>query len=74
MALSMLEDIKQQKVDQYVIERDDLDLIKVIETLQKDANDDLADLKVVEIPSDIEWKICDYDGIEWVAEKHRTWG
>ena len=70
----MLEDIKKQEVDQYVIERDDLDLIKVIETLQKESNDDLAELKIVEIPSDIEWEICDYDGIEWVAEKHRTWG
>lgn len=31
-------------------------------------------LVVVEIPDDVEWEINDYDGIEWVAEKHRVWG
>jgi len=29
--------------------------------------------KVVEIPDDIEFVIEEYDGIEWVAEKHRVW-
>jgi hypothetical protein len=28
---------------------------------------------VVEIPDGIEWSIQEYDGLEWVAEKHRTW-
>ena len=32
-----------------------------------------SDLKVVEIPDDVEWQIDEYDGNEWVAEKHRTW-
>ena len=32
-----------------------------------------ANLKMVEIPDDVEWEIADYDGKEWVAEKHRTW-
>lgn len=30
-------------------------------------------LSIVEIPSDVEWQIEQYDGSEWVAEKHRTW-
>ena len=33
-------------------------------------------LKIVEIPDDVPedgWTIQDYDGKEWVAEKHRTW-
>ena len=30
-------------------------------------------LKIVEIPDDIEWTIQNEDGIEWIAEKHRTW-
>jgi len=30
-------------------------------------------LKVVEIPDDVEWRIHDYDGAEHVYEKHRTW-
>jgi len=30
-------------------------------------------LKVVEIPDDVEWNVQEYDGNEWVAEKHRIW-
>ena len=32
-----------------------------------------ANHKIVEIPADVEWQIQEYDGMEWVAEKHRTW-
>jgi len=32
-----------------------------------------AILKVVEIPELVAWHIQDYDGLEWVAENHRTW-
>jgi len=53
--------------------RDDPVLIQIIEDLGKDANGCSSDLKIVEIPSDVEWEIRDYDGLEWVAEKHRTW-
>jgi len=30
-------------------------------------------LKIVDIPDGVEWEIEEYDGMEWVAEKHRTW-
>ena len=30
-------------------------------------------LKIVEIPDDVEWFIDDYDGIETIHERHRTW-
>lgn len=33
----------------------------------------LSRFAVVEIPDDVEWVIQDYDGVEWVAEVHRTW-
>jgi hypothetical protein len=33
----------------------------------------VPDLAIVEIPDDVEWVINDYDGNEWVAEKHRRW-
>lgn len=26
-----------------------------------------------DIPDDVEWEIEEYDGLEWVSEKHRTW-
>ena len=55
------------------IPRDDSDLIVIVEKLKEKANGRFAELKVVEIPDDIEWEIEEYDGAEWVAEKHRTW-
>ncbi len=54
-------------------ERDDEKLIQVIEELGENANGYCARLKIVEIPTDIEWEIEEYDGSEWVAEKHQTW-
>ena len=33
----------------------------------------LASLKLVDIPDDVEWEIDEYDGTEWVSEKHRMW-
>jgi hypothetical protein len=32
-----------------------------------------ACLKVVEIPDGVEWELNDYDGMEHIAEVHRTW-
>ncbi len=55
------------------VARDDPYLIKVVKELGMAANGAHANLKIVEIPGDIEWLIQEYDGAEWVAEKHRTW-
>ena len=38
-----------------------------------EANGNYAKLKIVEVPYGVEWTIAEYDGYEWVAEKHRTW-
>ncbi len=54
------------------IERDDPNLIKVVEQLDS-ANDRYSALHIVEIPEGIEWRIENYDGVEWISEKHRTW-
>lgn len=54
-------------------ERADPDLIAVIEELGDEANEDCAKLTIIEIPDDVNWEIVEYDGIEYVAEKHRTW-
>jgi hypothetical protein len=53
--------------------RADPHLISVVEEMGAEANGFLAELKVVEIPDDIEWSIGEYDGVEWVDEKHRSW-
>lgn len=55
------------------IRRDDIFLVQVVEALKDEANGKWCQLKIVEIPSHIEWSIQEYDGAEWVAEKHRTW-
>lgn len=55
------------------LRRDDRDLVKVVEEMQKKACGNWSKLKVVEVPDDVEWEIQEYDGWEWVAEKHRTW-
>lgn len=54
-------------------ERTDPKLIECVETLGEEANGWAARLMVVEIPDDIEWEISDYDGIETIHEKHRSW-
>lgn len=55
------------------IERNDPALVEVIEQLGDLANTRYTRLKVVEVPDDIKWEIKDYDGMEWIAEQHRTW-
>jgi hypothetical protein len=55
------------------VERDDPYLVKVVQQLGSKANGRHSDLKVVEIPADVDWIIEEYDGAEWIAEKHRTW-
>ena len=53
--------------------RTDPKLVECVETLGDIANGWLAELKVVEIPDDVEWYIDEYDGIECIAEAHRIW-
>lgn len=60
-------------VDDYMIVRNSRVLVEVVEQLGESANGKFAELKVVEIPDDVQWTIEEYDGAEWVAEKHRTW-
>jgi hypothetical protein len=55
------------------IQRDDPVLVQVVEQLGEEANCRFSKLKVVEIPSDVQWEIAEYAGNEWVSEKHRTW-
>jgi hypothetical protein len=56
------------------IPRDDPDLIAIIEELGEAANSGVSELKIIEIPDGTEYTIEEYDGIEHIAEVHRTWG
>lgn len=56
------------------IERDNKFLVEVVEGLGKRASGLHAKLKIVEIPDDVEeWVINEYDGLESISEKHRSW-
>lgn len=59
------------------VKRDDPFLLQVVDTLGlKAASGSFSALGFAEIPDDVpddNWIIQEYDGIEWVAEKHRTW-
>lgn len=48
-------------------------LLKTIEALRENANGTYAKLKIVEIPDEVEFTIEEYDGLEHIAEQHRTW-
>ncbi len=48
-------------------------LIQVVEELGRAASSGYAGLEIVDIPDDVEWHIHYYDGLEHVAENHRTW-
>lgn len=54
--------------------RDDPYLISVICALGDAANDKYSQLKIVEIPDDVEWAIQSADnGVEWITEVSRNW-
>ena len=48
-------------------------LIEAVSKLKDKANGLYSELKIVEIPDDIEWQVFAINGEEWIAEKHRTW-
>lgn len=56
------------------IPRDDPALLALFEKMGQDAASPMAHFQLVEIPDDVEWQIEEYDGAEWVAEQHLTWG
>lgn len=68
------EDLHYLSIHHFTDNRSDSDLVSVVEELGSAANGDHAKLVIVEIPDDVKWHISEYDGMEWVAENHRTWG
>lgn len=55
------------------VKRNDPFLVQVVEELGDKSFGCCAELKIVEIPDDVDWYIEEYDGNEWVSEAHRTW-
>lgn len=68
--------LKERNYDYNHVEtwRTDPILISVIEDLGSEkVSGEWARIKIIEIPDDVDWQIGEYDGIEWIEEKHRTW-
>jgi len=60
----------------YDIQRDDPDLVHIVETLGEKANSTYSQLKVVEVPMWLKekgWTIQEFDGLEHIAEVHCIW-
>ena len=62
-----------EDVYEWEIPRDNAILVQIVEQLGERANSRYGELAIVEIPDDVEWHIHEYDGMEHVAENHRTW-
>lgn len=72
-----------QEYDRHQIENRELSrhdplLVRVVEELggehRQGASGAHAELRIVEIPEGVDYEIDEYDGMEHIAEKHRTWG
>jgi len=55
------------------LRRTDTILVQVVEELGPDSWSEHAELKVVEVPDEVQWHITDYDGVETIHEIHRSW-
>ena len=54
------------------IPRDNEHLVAMVEE-GVNLDGQFSELKIVEVPDDVNWYIEEYDGMEHVAERHRTW-
>lgn len=54
--------------------RSDPQLVAAVEKLGEKASGRCASLRVIEVPDDVDVTLEEYDGMEWIAEVHRTWG
>jgi len=62
------------KSNNYNAYRADLRLIKAIKKIGlKESNGTHSELEIVEIPDGTDWGISEYDGIETIEERHKTW-
>lgn len=59
--------------DTSFIERNDPYLVQIVAEMGNKSWGPLAELKIVSVPADVQWEIEEYDGIEWISEKHRIW-
>lgn len=73
-AMNRLRQLKNEP-DLYIhdLDRTDPCLVQVVEELGSKANDRASDLRIADVPDDVNWYIHDYDGVESIHEHHRHW-
>ena len=55
------------------IDRSDKDLVSIVKEFGNTASGRSSELKIVEIPDDVDWEVSEYNGMEIIDEKHRSW-
>lgn len=55
------------------IRRDHPKLVECVKLFGEDSYGGCAELKIIEIPDDVQFVVEEYDGNEHIAEVHRTW-
>ena len=58
---------------EFTKDRTDYDLIAVLEEMGNKAWGFASEIAIIDIPDDVKWHISEYDGLEHIAEDHRTW-
>jgi hypothetical protein len=58
----------------WALDRDDINLVKVVEELGEDVNGKHSNLEILEIPDGVDWAIHDNNGVEFIYDKNRVWG
>ena len=66
-------DDEEFPIQQWWIPRDDPDLVSVVQQIPEDEGIVGTDLRVIEIPDDVEWQIEEWDGSEFIVDKNRIW-
>lgn len=56
-----------------LLKRDDPRLISAFEEYGKELTGDMASLRIIEIPAEVEWELVERDGLESIEEVHRVW-
>jgi len=67
------DELNKYSWSEHDIKRDDPALVKTVEDLGERANTQYSELKVIEIPDDVDWEITEHNNWEQVEEKHRVW-
>jgi hypothetical protein len=63
----------EREIPSFKDDRSNPVLVEVVEMLGDEASGKFSSLKVVEIPDGVDWEIEEYDGREWISEKHKSW-